>query len=62
MTTIQFSVKSVQRRVKCAPGSFEFKLTGTIGSNSTFPGVKGAVKVIVCDAGGNVSNLGNARF
>lgn len=55
------------RHDKCGPLSAEVELSGTIGSNSASPGIKGHVKIFVCEGsdgavGGALSNPKRALF
>ncbi len=52
-STISFVVSQLTgHKNKCGPGALEYELVGSIMHNSASPGVKGKVKLFVCDTGG----------
>jgi hypothetical protein len=52
-STISFMVSQLTgHKNKCGRTALEYELVGSITHNSTSPGVKGRVKLFVCDTGG----------
>ena len=62
-TTISVNVTS-PRKDKCASGSTEWQLVGSISANTTVPGVKGKVKIVACVSTSNAvtNTLGSGGF
>jgi len=63
-TTFTLTVKAYTgHKDACGKALSEYRVTGTIVSNSKTPGVKGRIKWYVCQtANGSVSDLGGKRF
>jgi hypothetical protein len=54
-TKITFSVRALTAHKDKCGAALEYALVGSVVSNSRNPGVKGHVKMFVCDAGGALS-------
>ena len=61
-TTINVNV-SAPHKDKCAAGSSEWQLIGSISAGTTTPAVKGKVKIVACVSSSNAvtNSLGNGR-